>query len=83
MNRDFLGALRRAWADEPKGARIFFDTYGQRWQVYERIDYPSADARERPCLIFESAAIVRRVWNYPTNWRGLTSAQLVTLSWRT
>ncbi|GAC1515735.1 MAG: hypothetical protein NVS1B4_07430 [Gemmatimonadaceae bacterium] len=83
MGRDFFGALRRVWGDEPKGARIFFDTYGQRWQVSEQTARRASDATDRTCLIFESSGAVRRVWNYPANWRGLTSAQLVTLSWGT
>ena len=52
---------------------------GDTWLVYE---LPLAfDRRSSPSLIFEHPASVRRVRNYPADWRTLTDAELVALSW--
>jgi hypothetical protein len=52
------------------------------WSVVE------VDARAVPgalgarCLIFTRPDCIRRVWNYPANWRTLDNAGLGALSWR-
>jgi hypothetical protein len=53
---------------------------GALWLVYELMASPY-DRRQSPCLIFESDAVVRRVRDYPTNWRELSDDDLLALSW--
>lgn len=61
----------------------FSDDTGVDWRIYEiparRVPAPTG----RTCLIFESDAAIRRVWNYPQDWHRLTPPELVELSWRT
>ena len=53
---------------------------GTLWLVYELV--PSEyDRRQSPSLIFESDMAVRRVRNYPANWRQLSDQDLLSLSW--
>ena len=52
---------------------------GVLWLVYEFIQ--SLDRRQSPSLIFESDSTVRRVRNYPADWRALSDDQLIALSW--
>ena len=52
---------------------------GALWLVYELAS--SYDRRHAPCLIFESDNIVRRVRNFPANWRELSDDDLLALSW--
>src|SRR4051812_1252633 len=51
-----------------------------RWSVTEIAGNVVARPGQR-CLIFASAEAVRRVWNYPPDWRELTDPELETLSW--
>ena len=62
---------------------IFVDSAGVDWRIYEFacVDVPAA--RGPQCLVFESDAAIRRVWNYPTNWKDLSSTELTALSWNT
>lgn len=55
---------------------------GVRWLVYEQpaISY---DRRSGASLIFESDSVVRRVRNYPPEWRQLSDCELLALSWTT
>lgn len=53
---------------------------GVLWLVYE-MPAPAYDRRQKPSLIFETDAAVRRVRNYPAEWRALTDQELLTLSW--
>ena len=53
---------------------------GALWHVYE-LDPSAYDRRQSHCLIFETDTVVRRVRNYPTNWRELSDNELLTLSW--
>jgi hypothetical protein len=52
-----------------------------RWSVVE------VDARAVPgahgarCLVFTRAECIRRVWDYPADWRTLDDAALAALSW--
>ena len=50
------------------------------WRVYELAS--AFDRRATPSLIFESEDVVRRVRNYPVDWRRLSDAELFALSWR-
>jgi hypothetical protein len=33
-------------------------------------------------LIFANAEVVRRVWDYPADWRELSADELLAVSWR-
>jgi hypothetical protein len=70
---DFLRLEHRASA-----RRIRID--GVEWLVYELME-PSLDRRSGGSLVFESENTVRRVREYPENWRSLTEAELAALSW--
>ena len=64
----------------PNERRIFADN--SLWSVYELP--PCAYAlHDASSLIFESIKIVRRVRNYPRNWRALPDAELILLKERT
>ena len=52
---------------------------GILWRVYE-LPPSQFDRRGTPSLIFESDGLVRRVRNYPPEWRALTDEALLTLS---
>jgi hypothetical protein len=52
---------------------------GVRWSVYEHV--MAYQRRTRPDLVFESDAVIRRVRNYPENWRSLSNEELWRLSW--
>jgi hypothetical protein len=63
-------------------ARIFVDATGVEWEVSETDGAQVPAARGERCLIFRSAGAVRRVWNYPKSWTGMSASELVGLSWR-
>jgi hypothetical protein len=50
------------------------------WLVYELPALPF-DRRSTPSLVFESDSSVRRVRNYPADWRTLGDDDLFALSW--
>lgn len=50
------------------------------WLVYE-LPPDAFDRRSTPSLIFESDEVMRRVRSYPENWRELSDAELIELSW--
>jgi len=50
------------------------------WLVYE-LPASTLDRRSTPSLVFESYQAVRRVRNYPANWRTLAAEALFALSW--
>jgi len=50
------------------------------WRVYELPPAPF-DRRGSSSLVFESEGAVRRVRNFPTNWRALNDNELFALSW--
>ena len=54
-------------------ARILY-VEGERWIVYEVV---SAYDRRGASLVFESENVVRRVRDYPANWRELPNADLL------
>ena len=50
------------------------------WYVYE-LPALAFDRRSTPSLVFESEGSMRRVRDYPSNWRSLTDEILYALSW--
>jgi len=69
------------------GAARSFAVGGVAWTVTERdgagVPGNADGARGRRCLVFASPEAVRRVWDYPPDWRALPDAALFALSWRT
>jgi hypothetical protein len=55
---------------------------GTPWLVYELPAMPF-DRRNSPSLVFESDSAVRRVRDYPADWRSLSNDDLFALSWAT
>ena len=62
--------------------RIFVDANGVEWEVSEVDGSKVPPARGEPCLIFSSPGALRRVWNYPASWTGMSASELVDLSWK-
>jgi hypothetical protein len=58
------------------------DVDGERWSVSERDCRDVPGARGARCLVFMSEYGFRRVWEFPPNWRTLSVAELMKLSWR-
>ena len=50
------------------------------WLVYE-LSEREMDRRSGASLVFESENTVRRVRDYPADWRSFTDEQLAALSW--
>ena len=74
-------AARDAERTEPAGHLDFIDRDFVLWRVVERDASADPGSHGRWCLIFSSADAARRVWEYPANWRTLTSTELAALSW--
>ena len=51
--------------------RSFIDETGALWSVRELDCRRIPGAAAERCLIFDSAAIVRRIWRYPAGWAAL------------
>ncbi len=51
----------------------------REWRVREMNTGAVPGAHASRCLICESDDVVRRIWNYPNNWRSLTDADLIGL----
>lgn len=77
MTHDPSDAEMQHLADAFDGRRHFV-VDGVAWSV--RLAVNPYDRRTRPDLIFESETAVRRVRNYPSNWRELSDDELITLS---
>ena len=60
----------------------FADADGVYWTVREVDGRTVPGARGPKCLVFDCQTVVRRVWNFPSNWRELPPEQLIALSWR-
>ena len=58
--------------------RALVDARGNEWLVRE-VDTPQPWARAKRCLIFSSAAVVRRLWDFPQGWARLSSGDLLAL----
>ena len=63
------------------GPRTFVDAAFHQWSVREIAAPDPSWARRPHCLLFSSEMAVRRVWDFPTDWRTLTDAELEALSW--
>ena len=63
-------------------SRSFIDGQGVQWRVSERPVRRTPTEPARACLFFEAPHIIRRVCEYPTDWRTLTDVELERLSWR-
>jgi hypothetical protein len=51
------------------------------WSVTE-VDARAVPGARRPrCLVFTRADCIRRVWDYPADWRTLDHEALAALSW--
>lgn len=74
-NLDSRRSLREAQRHERE---IIVDRV--RWLVYE-LAAPVLDRRSTPSLVFESEGTVRRIRNYPADWRSLDDKELFALSW--
>ena len=61
--------------------RCFLDAEGARWRVFEQ-SFTDYDRRRGRSLIFASEAAVRRVRDFPANWRELSDEELAALSWK-
>jgi len=64
-------------ANEPY-LHVIVDSDGVEWTVRE-VETPQAWARGERCLVLNSRDCVRRVWNYPTDWRRLDADSLLAL----
>ncbi len=70
---------RSAGSSRAVGALRTFRLNGREWTVREVVA-PEYDRRGGTNLIFESIDVVRRVRNFPQNWRELTDAELAAMS---
>ena len=52
----------------------------EQWRVYE-LSPASYDRRAGNTLVFETEGVIRRVRNFPDNWRELSPDALRALSW--
>ena len=57
---------------------VIADRNGVEWSVQE-VETPQAWARGKRCLVLNSRDCVRRVWNYPSDWRRLDADALFAL----
>jgi hypothetical protein len=73
----FLAPTRTS-ADARASGRDFSDSGGTVWRVYEQ---PPLGQQRMSSLIFESSTALRRVKNYPSDWRSLSAEALESLSW--
>jgi hypothetical protein len=78
---DGAAFARTAWgAARDTVHRVVVDGSSEQWDVYE---LPANGApHDRPSLVFESPEAVRRVRDFPTDWRRLSDAELYAVSWR-
>ena len=77
---DHIWPLDVIYEAQASARRLVID--GVPWLVYELPALPF-DRRTTASLVFENDATIRRVRNYPEDWRNLNDADLWTLSWNT
>ena len=70
---DAVSAVRAAKRDAKS-----LTTPGVVWWVYE-LPATAYDRRATPSLVFESESVIRRVRNYPPDWRRLDEKELARL----
>ncbi|MGE5102386.1 MAG: hypothetical protein ACM3SX_20565 [Deltaproteobacteria bacterium] len=51
----------------------------RHWTLREMDTRAVPGARARTCLICESTEVIRRLWNYPNDWRELDDFELADL----
>ena len=56
------------------------ETEEAHWLVYE-LPASTLDRRSAPTLVFESEYLMRRLRNYPSDWRELPDDELLAVSW--
>ena len=78
---EILKPTESAAASDGLPERVFADGEGVKWRAFER-PFSDYDRRTGVSLIFASESAVRRVRDYPSNWRALTDKELETLSWK-
>jgi hypothetical protein len=71
--------MSKVLRDAQRGAKQL-SVDGVLWLVYELPATPF-DRRTTPSLVFESETTVRRVRDYPPDWRVLSDSALYELSW--
>jgi hypothetical protein len=59
--------------------RVHDDRTGDEWRVFERDARLVPGSRGPRCLYFDGEGIVRRVWQYPSDWQSLPAAALLAL----
>ena len=69
------------WRGDSVDGVEFVDRCNVHWRVTERDAGRDPGAHGTRCLIFSCAEAVRRVWHYPRDWRELSAAALIALSW--
>ena len=77
-------ALRRVpCADEtPDSSVHYVDGEWVHWSVVEVDATAVPGALGARCLVFARDGCIRRVWDYPADWRTYDDAGLAALSWR-
>ncbi|MDB4908843.1 MAG: hypothetical protein JWO05_3627 [Gemmatimonadetes bacterium] len=66
------------WTRVAETGREFVDSDHRHWRVFE-MEYPY-DRRRGRVLVFDCAEVVRRVRDYPSNWRELDDTALEELA---
>lgn len=62
-------------------AVTFVDGEHVLWRVTEHDGHQVPGSRGERCLIFVSDWAIRRVWDYPLDWRDLSPGALAVVSW--
>ena len=75
------GVSKRAAGDREVLRRSYIDRDGLTWEVRQVAGADVPGARGGVCLVFESPVVIRRVWDVPPNWRGMSADELSELSW--
>ncbi len=82
VEREVFREISRERAPEESAPpRSVDDASGTCWRVTEVSGRAVPGARGDACLVFESDAAIRRVWDYPTSWRELPGPDLIRVSW--
>ncbi|HJU68346.1 MAG TPA: hypothetical protein VJ650_08850 [Gemmatimonadaceae bacterium] len=61
------------------GSRVAVDSQGRAWTVREADATHVPGARARQSLIFDTPGCCFRVWHYPSDWRDLSTSELLAL----
>ena len=69
-------------AERPRvGPGTFRAADGSTWSAHAVALGDVSWARAARCLVFQSELAIRRVWQYPADWRALPDAALEAPSW--